>query len=480
MSEPRRRPVRGPRSRSGLRQWLRPGIGIKRWLLAALLGELAFAVAGAFLLKQWYRDITLEGPFQGVVYVATLQFLPYWARAIPLVAIGTALLVVGLVKLIRAFLSPFGERSEPLVEVIYQKRYLARGPRIVALGGGTGQSALLRGIKEYTSNITAIVAVADDGGSSGKLRAELGIAPMGDIRNCIAALADAEPLMTRLLQYRFPEDPGAAGSRDGSAQDADDLVAPGIVPSPTGGLGGHSFGNLYIAAMSAIEGDFEEGVRQSNRVLAVRGQVVPAAAYPLTLHARLVDGTQLDGQSRIARACGIERVWVTPADMRANREAIEAIANADLIVFGPGSLYTSLLPSLLLPDIRDALFASPALRVYVCNVATQVGETEGYGLADHVAALERHVGQGLLDAVLANDNLHARTAPGDASVPVRLDWTPPEAPPAEGRAVTLVLRDVVDAENAHRHDSDKLGAAVLEVFEEHGRTHPPVTFARTA
>jgi len=469
VSEPRRRPVRGPRSRTGLRQWLRPGIGIKRWLGVVLLGELAFAVAGAFVLKQWYRDVTLDGPFQGVAYVATLQFLPYWARAIPLVVVGAALLFLGLVRLIRAFLAPFGERSEPLVEVIYQKRYLARGPRIVALGGGTGQSALLRGIKEYTSNITAIVAVADDGGSSGKLRAELGIAPMGDIRNCIAALADAEPLMTRLLQYRFPDDvaPTAGLADAGTA---------GLPEGRAAGLAGHSFGNLYIAAMSAIEGDFEAGVRQSNRVLAVRGQVVPAAAYPLTLHAQLVDGTQIDGQSRIARACGIERVWVTPADMRANREAMEAIENADMIVFGPGSLYTSLLPSLLLTDIRDALLASPALRVYVCNVATQVGETEGYGLAAHVAALERHVGPGLLDVVLANDNLHARTAPGDESVPVSLDWTPP----ADGRAIALVRRDVVDAENAHRHDSEKLGAAVLEVFEAHGRTHPPVTFARTA
>ena len=461
MSEPgrpgRRRPRHGPSLRGGrLRYWLMPGIGVKRWLGLVLVGELALALAGAFVLKQVYREIVLPGPLQGLVYVLTLQFLPYGARAVPLFVAGVLIFVVGVVQLARTLLLPFGDPSGPLVEVIYQQRYLARGPRVVAIGGGTGLSALLRGLKEYTSNITAVVAVADDGGSSGKLRAEFGIAPMGDIRNCIAALADAEPLMTRLLQYRFPqESPSAEGSEPG--------------------LGGHAFGNLFIAAMSAIEDDFEEGVRQSNRVLAVRGQVVPAAPVGLTLHARLTDGTELHGQSTIARARGIERVWVTPGDVPATAEVLEAIADADLIVLGPGSLYTSLLPNLLIPEIRDALASARALRCYVCNVATQIGETEGYGLAAHLAAIRAHAGGQPVDVVLANDDFTATRPEGDVSEAVRLDWSP-----ARGTAPELVVRAVVDPRNAHRHDSALLAAALIALFQERGRSRPALRVARSA
>ncbi len=441
----------GPRLRGGrVRYWLMPGIGVKRWLALVLFAELALALAGAFVLKQVYRDIVVPGPLEPIVYVLTLQFLPYGARAVPLLVAGVGLFLFGLARLARTLLLPFGEPSGPLVEVIYQKRYLARGPRVVAIGGGTGLSALLRGLKEHTSNITAVVTVADDGGSSGKLRTELGIAPMGDIRNCIAALADTEPLMTRLLQYRFPEDAA---------------VGPGI--------GGHAFGNLLIAAMSAIEGDFEEGVRQSNRVLAVRGQVLPAAPQPLTLHARLLDGREIDGQSVIARAAGIDRVWVTPSDVAATAEVVEAIAEADLIVLGPGSLYTSLLPSLLIPQVRDAVAASRALRCYVCNVATQVGETEGFGVAAHLAAIEAHAGR-LVDVVLVNDDYTASRAEGDRSEPVRIDWTPPREGP------DLVRRQVVDASNAHRHDSALLAAALVGIYQERGRPRPALSVASTA
>ena len=444
--------LRGQTLRGGrLRYWLMPGIGVKRWLALVLAGELALALAGAFVLKQVYREIIVTGPLQGVVYVLTLQFLPYGLRAIPFLVAGIVAFSVGVLQLTRTLLLPFGEPSGPLVEVIYQKRYLARGPRVVAIGGGTGLSALLRGLKEHTSNITAVVTVADDGGSSGKLRAELGIAPMGDIRNCIAALADTEPLMTQLLQYRFPEDAA---------------LAPG--------LGGHAFGNLLIAAMSAIEDDFQEGVRQSNRVLAVRGQVVPAAPVPLTLHARLADGAEMHGQSSIARAKGIERVWVTPSDVRSTVEVLEAIAEADFIVMGPGSLYTSLLPSLLIPEVRDAVAASRALRCFVCNVATQVGETEGYGLAAHLGALTLHVGPGLVDVVLANDDFSAAPPADGRSQPVRLDWVRPAGGP------DLVTRHVVDPQNAHRHDSDLLAAALMEILQERGRSRPLLHVASSA
>ena len=296
-------------------------------------------------------------------------------------AVGVGIFLWGLRRLVGVLLEPFPAHTQPLVELVYQKRSLARGRRIVAIGGGTGQSTLLRGLKQATSNLTAIVTVADDGGSSGKLREELGIAPVGDIRNCITALADAEPTMTRLLQYRFPTDsPDAAG------------------------LGGHAFGNLLIAALSDIAGDFEEGVRLSNRVLAVRGQVVPVAPVPLTLHAELADGRELDGQSQIMRSRGIRRVWITPATVEASVDAVEAIRSAELIVLGPGSLYTSLLPSLLVPGIRSALEATSGVRVFVCNVATQPGETEGYTLSEHLAALHAHGVGSLVDVVLANDN----------------------------------------------------------------------------
>src|SRR5207302_6916437 len=320
-------------------------------------------------------------PLATAIWLVTLQFIPGVLRAVIFGIAGVGVFAYGSYRLINALMAPFrsGDGDQPLVEVIYQKRFLARGPRVVALGGGTGLSTLLRGLKEHTSNLTAIVTVADDGGSSGKLREQLGVPAVGDIRNCIVALADAEPLMGRLLQYRFPGDPSQS-------------------------LGGHAVGNLLIAAMTAVEGgDFEEAVRQVNRVLAVRGQVLPVSPTPLTLHARLHDGREIDGQSTITRTSGIERVWLSPDGVRASEDALRAIAEAELVVIGPGSLFTSILPSLLLPEIRDALVSSPALRVYVCNVATQQGETDGFDLADHVEALERHSAPGIVDVVLANN-----------------------------------------------------------------------------
>jgi len=307
------------------------------------------------------------------------------------------------------------------------------------------------------------VSVADDGGSSGRLRQAYGWTPMGDIRNCIAALADAEPLMTRLLQYRFPKEPAGPG------------------------LAGHAFGNLLIAAMSDIEADFEEGVRQVNRVLAVRGQVIPASARPLILHARLEDGSQVDGQSLVARARGIERVWITPEGPPACEDAVEAILAADVVVIGPGSLYTSLLPSLLVPAIGDAVRRAPGLVIYACNVATQIGETDGYDLAAHYLALERHAGPGIADVVLGNSALDAVRAPGDAAGPVRLAW-PPEvrlrtAFGIAGTAlpeVALVLKDVVDPRNAHFHDPERLAAAILEIAERHAPRRVVPAVARTA
>lgn len=427
-----------------LRRWLTPGIGVKRWLLVIFVGLLLVALAFAHLLRQATRDLAPGGAVGTVLDALTLQFLPLPARGLIVAVIGLLIVAIGAIRLGRALTDPFrtDDGQQPLVELIYQKRFLSRGPRIVAIGGGTGLSALLRGLKEHTSNLTAVVTVADDGGSSGVLRSGLGIPPVGDIRNCIAALADAEPLMNELLQYRFPDE------TEGEAH----------------GLAGHAVGNLLLAAMTAVEGgDFEEGVRQINRILAVRGQVVPVTGQPLTLHAGLADGQVVDGQSAIMATTGIEKVWLTPRDVRASDDALVAIAEADLIVVGPGSLYTSLLPSLLLPDIRDALLAAPAPVFYVCNVATQAGETAGFDLAAHVEALVAHTAPRIIDVVLANNQFAARTPSGWRAEHVSLRW-----PPAVQPVPRLVLDDVVDPTNAHHHDPARLADAVLRTFEREG------------
>jgi uncharacterized cofD-like protein len=307
------------------------------------------------------------------------------------------------------------------------------------------------------------------------LRTELGIPAVGDIRNCIVALADAEPLMGRLLQYRFPDTAGAGGP----AQDPQpDPALPPIrgAEALSVGLGGHAVGNLLLAALVALEhGDFEEGIREMNRVLAVRGRVVPATGTVLSLHAQLRDGTLVDGQSLIARSDGIERVWVAPDDVRASEDAIRAIEEAEVVVIGPGSLYTSILPALLVPGIREAIEASGALVVFACNVATQAGETAGYDLADHVDALQRHGAAGLPDVVLANNRLNAVPPEGWLGEPVRLRWPPASAGQGGPR---LVLEDLVDPVNAHRHDSARLAAAVIGVWEREGGHHRRQPVAR--
>ena len=425
-----------------LQRWLKPGIGIKRWLLLMFIGLTILATAGALVIRLLFREVPADSLAGWVFELVSLNFLPDPLRPIVVVVIGAAAFLYGLWRLLNALLEPFPSRREPLVELVYQKRSLARGPRIVAIGGGTGQSTLLRGLKEVSSNITAVVTVADDGGSSGKLRAELGVPPVGDIRNCIAALADAEPAMGSLMQYRFPAS----------------AAEPGVA--------GHALGNLLIAAMADIEGDFEEGVRGANRVLAVRGQVVPVAGEALNLNAELADGSTLEGQSQIARSRGIRRVWLSPASVEASHEAVEAIRSADLIVLGPGSLYTSLLPSLLVPGIRSALESATGLRVYVANVATQLGETEGYTLSEHVAALSAHDVGHLIDVVLANDDVSARVPPGYPAQPVRIDLPRTEAHPR------LELAAVVDPENAHRHDPQRLTQVLVRLLDERPAARP--------
>ena len=450
-----------------LRRWLTVGIGVKRWLLLAFVGLLLLALGLAHLLRQLTASLDPSSPLEAFLNLLTFQFLPYQVRGILLGGLGVGLFVLGSYRLVRALVDPFAlwDRDLPMVEVIYQKRFLARGPRIVAIGGGTGLSTLLRGLKEHTSNLTAVVTVADDGGSSGVLRTELGIPAVGDIRNCIVALADSEPLMGRLLQYRFPGTGPATGEdRDPAKPDAAAHAAGMPVDGPfaaaEAGLGGHALGNLLLAALVQLEaGDFEQGVREMNRVLAVRGSVVPATGTVLTLHARLRDGTEVEGQSRIGHLRDIDRVWVTPGEVRPTEDALRAISDAELIVLGPGSLFTSLLPALLVPGIREAIAESGALVVFACNVATQPGETSGFDLADHLDALARHGAAGLPDVVLANNRFDAVAPSSWKGEPVRLRW-----PPAGGHAPRLVLDDLVDPANAHHHDPLRLATAVMQAW----------------
>ena len=448
-----------------LRRWLTPGIGVKRWLLIAFVGLLLIAVGVAHVLRQVTADLKPSDTLANVIDVVTLQWLPYQLRGLIAGALGATLFLYGAYRLIRALVDPFEawDGEQPMVEVIYQKRFLARGPRVVAIGGGTGLSTLLRGLKEHTSNLTAVVTVADDGGSSGVLRTQLGIPAVGDIRNCIVALADAEPLMGRLLQYRFP---GASPAVDAP----DRSVAAPLGPvsrdpeTPPAGLGGHAVGNLLLAALVQLEqGDFEEAVREMNRVLAVRGRVVPATGTVITLCAQLDDGTQVTGQSRIARTNRVDRVWVTPEDVHPTEDALQAIADAELIVIGPGSLFTSLLPALVVPGIREAIAASGALVVFVCNVATQPGETGGFDLADHIDALSRHGAAHLPDIVLANNRFDAHAPSGWLGQPVKLRWPSTKSP-----GIRLVLDELVDPENAHHHDPARLATAVIGAWEREG------------
>lgn len=314
-------------------------------------------------------------------------------------------------------------------------------PRVVAIGGGTGLSTLLRGIKTYTPHLTAIVTVADDGGSSGRLRRELGLLPPGDFRNCIAALADDEALITQLFQYRF-------GRGDS--------------------LNGHSFGNLFITALAAVTGSFERAIQEASRVLAIQGRILPSTLEDVTLVADVVaePGATADSLTRILGESAIpksgqpiERVFLRPDRVRAYPEAVGAILGADLIISGPGSLFTSILPNLLVKGIHQAVSVSSALRIYVCNVATQPGETDGFDVGQHASALQRHVGRGLFPYVLANN--HPLTSPEQSHMqPVALDH-----PPNDGYDV--IEADVIDRTTPWRHDSSRLAEQILRFYHKY-------------
>ncbi len=416
-------------------KWLYPGMGVKRWLVLLVLGLALISIGVSFFYVQVYRALDFSGAASPIAYWVTLQFLPHWMRGALLFGSGLTCIALAVLRLNNSLLSAVFEADKGrLVDVVYRRRMRKRGPRIVTIGGGTGLSALLRGLKEHSENITAIVTVADDGGSSGRLRRELGLLPPGDFRNCIAALADAEPLMTQLFQYRFGE--GMS-------------------------LDGHSFGNLFIAAMVGITGDFGQAIRESSRVLAVHGRILPSTMQSVTLCAELHQQasehkSHIEGESRISKSgTPIERVYLQPDDARGYGEAVQALLEADLIVVGPGSLYTSILPNLLVKDITGALRASDALKVYVCNLATEVGETDRYDSAQHVQAIHDHVGGHLFDVVLINGQL-AVTQPDN--------WKAEMVKPVTDVPYRTWATDLVDTEQPWRHDSAKLAQAVMDVY----------------
>lgn len=416
-------------------KWLIPGMQVKRWLLLVLLGITVLALGAAYALIDVYRVATVPPAYQGLVRAATLQAVPQWARAVLFFAAGSLLVMAGLVGLNRSLLlavRPEGTGS--LVDLVDRRRRRRGGPKIVAVGGGTGLSTLLRGLKEHTTAITAIVTVADDGGSSGRLRRSLGVHPPGDFRQCIAALAETEPLMESLFEYRFGD----------------------------GDLGGHAFGNLFIVAMTGITGSFESALRASSRVLAVRGRILPSTLAHVTLFAELADARVMRGEHQVPRGkAPIRRVFLEPADPPAYPDAVAAILDADLIVLGPGSLYTSVLPNLLVPDIAAAIAAAAAPVVYVANVATQPGETDGYDLDDHVDALQHHLGRALVDRVIANDNLSIELPEAWGVSAVRPSLRP--------GPISLVTADVLDTARPTRHDPAKLGETIVGLMRPNGR-----------
>jgi uncharacterized cofD-like protein len=436
---------RAQRLREGVKSsagWLIPGIGVKRWFLFIMLGTTLIGVGLGVLILEIYRTAP-QSWWLPILSWASLRFLPRVVRAFIFAGLGGGLILFGVLELNRALMSPFVRPGRRVVDSLRVHRQRERGPRIVAIGGGHGLATLLRGLKNFTYNITAIVTVADDGGSSGRLRQDLGILPPGDIRNCLAALSNDEALLAQLFQYRFPDD--------------------------LGGMEGHSFGNLFISALADITGSFEEAVAESGRVLAVHGEVLPATLHNVRLVADVmlphaVGEVRVEGESQIPNSNGrVRRVWLEPNNPPAFPRGIQALLAADLIIIGPGSLYTSLLPDLLVPDLQEAIRASKALKIYVCNVATQPGETEGYSCGDHVRALEDHAGQGIFDVVVSNQSCTDNLPPG-------VDWVQAEPELDEDHAVYRA--DLVDGLHPWRHDSEKLGQVIMDLYQE--RTGPLV------
>jgi len=356
-------------------KWLYPNLGIKRYFLLAVVG--IFLATGGLAVMSYGDTLGyLEANFREVIYMLTgkdrFSVVPV---GILICLLGIAVIYIALKKMLRSVISVLLPGNEDtVVDVMYARRQLKRGPKIVVIGGGTGLSTLLRGLKQYTSNLTAIVTVGDDGGSSGRLRRELGILPPGDVRNCLVALAEKEEIMEDLFSYRFV----------------------------SGTLAGHNLGNLFLAGLAARFGDFQKGIEQVGKVFALKGDVYPSTLSPVTLEAHFVDGRSINGETAIRTTPGkIKSLRILPTNCKPLPEALKAIEDADMIVLGPGSLYTSILPNILVEGIREKISMVEAPCVYVCNIMTEPGETDGFSVADHLQVIIEHGGRGLVDAVLA-------------------------------------------------------------------------------
>ncbi|MDD5059891.1 MAG: YvcK family protein [Candidatus Omnitrophica bacterium] len=408
---------------TGILKWFYPGIGIKRWV-----GLSAFGVG---LLILGTANLRSEEKFW------LIQFLD----AVVVIS-GIIILILGIKRLMRSFMAAFmpSSRGTELIDILYQKKQLGRGPRIVTVGGGTGLSVLLSGLKNYTSNISAIVTVADNGGSSGRLRQQFDVLPPGDIRNCLVALADAPTLMRDLFQFRF----------DGNSE-----------------FSGHSFGNLFLMVMSRLTGDFEKAIKETSKVLALRGQVIPSTLGDVTLVAKFKDGSTVVGEEQIPKARkSINKIMLSPEQPAATPDAIKAIKEAQIIVLGPGSLYTSIIPNLLIKEISNEIAQSEAIKVYVCNVMTQPGETDGYSVSDHIKALVSHSHPHILDYCVINNGevpseILSRYSQ-DKSVLVINDRKK-----VESIGYRVVEEDFsMISEGVIRHDSEKLAKIILSFIEE--------------
>ncbi len=408
-------------------KWLMPGLQVKRWFALIFLGAVMMTLGVLILFDIKPVFYTME-----FVRKVAMNLSTEWI-AFAFVMFGAGVFFKGWQKTNLSIID--GSDNQSLLENLYRRRKLNRGPKVVAVGGGTGLSMLLKGIKHITNNITAVVTVGDDGGSSGRLREEMGVLPPGDIRNCIAALADDEDLVTKLFQYRFK----------------------------TGeGLEGHSFGNLFLTALCSITGDMVRAVKESSNVLSIRGRVLPSTLDDMKLGAEMEDGRIIHGESNIPEAHGrIKRLFTEPKDCKALDDVIAAIRDAELIILGPGSLYTSVIPNLLIKEISHEIAKSNAKKIYVCNIMSQPGETDGYAVSDHVNALMKHAeSRNIIDTVLVNDFLPSNLAKKyqmSGSYPVKVDFEN-----LKKLGVKLFSRKLIEdsKEGLVRHSSNRVARAI--------------------
>ena len=423
--------------------WLLPGLEIKRWFILIITGAVLATIGFCVItnLRPVYKLMEM------IVYLA--QVLPSEIIGWSLIAIGAICFFVGWLKTNYSILDVNNERNRHAVlEDLYRRRKLNRGPKIVAIGGGTGLSTMLKGIKKITNNITAIVTVGDDGGSSGKLREELGVLPPGDIRSCIAALADDEDLVAKLFQYRFKD---------------------------CAGLSGHSFGNLFLTAMCSITGDMFRAVKESSNVLSIRGRVLPATLDDMRLVAEMEDGTIVKGESNIPESGKkIKRLFTElGGKCKPLEDAIWAINDADLIILGPGSLYTSVIPNLIINGIAKAINDSKAKKIYVCNIMTQPGETDGFSVSDHIKTLLEHAKyEKIMDAVLVNTDL-----PEDLIAPYKDAGSEPvvvDTKEIEKLGIEIVQKNLIEDkrfEDGHssfvRHSPSRLARIIYYWYRKH-------------